>query len=669
MDLKGKNMKKIIHIIAGFLIVILFIFFVYFIYVHRVLKTDINSQKAQSSSLEISDAKLGKKVLYINSYHRGYEWSDGLYNTIIKELNITINKKDSLDFSESSVDFKSFHMDTKRNFSDSSIQQKVQEVRALIDSWKPDVVIASDDNVSKYVIVPHYKDSDIPFIFCGINWTVDEYGFPFTNVTGIISVHLVDQMLMKMKKIAKGSRIGFLKGDNISSRKDVEAYEKYFRIKLDSRLVKNFSEWKREYLKLQEESDMIILGNEASIENWDADKALDFINKHTKVPSATSDVWMRYYTLFTIPNSPTEQGEWSVQAAMDIINGKSISEIPITRNRQSSQFINMKLAKKLNYILDDSDVDNAKLFNGDKSKVLYINSYHEGYYWSDNIEKGLLKGLKLKNSQSNILENEYIKLQMIRMDSKRENKTNQIKDRATEIQKIIKEWNPDIIVTSDDNAFKYVIHPYLLNTNIPILYCGVNWTDSIYGLPKKNIKGMVEIEPIKQAISFFDDYATTKKIGYLGANRLSEKKILPFSEHYGEFKFSTGKLVDTFEEWKSEFLKLQNEVDIIYFINPVGIKDWNEEEAITFVRKHIKIPTFTCMPGLVKLSVIGVVKVPEEQGWWLASTINKLTHGTLISNIQSTTNKNITIHVNTKLADKVNIHFPIKVLEKAVIEE
>lgn len=39
------------------------------------------------------------------------------------------------------------------------------KAKEIIDSFKPDVVILSDDNALKYVYEPYYYKSKIPFVF------------------------------------------------------------------------------------------------------------------------------------------------------------------------------------------------------------------------------------------------------------------------------------------------------------------------------------------------------------------------------------------------------------------------------------------------------------------------------------------------------------------------
>jgi ABC-type uncharacterized transport system substrate-binding protein len=122
------------------------------------------------------------KCLYVSSYHRGYAWSDGVEQGLRKVLT-------------GHCEIRQIDMDTKRNKSAEFKQSAAAAVKREIESWKPDVVIVSDDNAAKYVVKEYYRDADTPFVFSGVNWTVKEYGFPYSNVTGIIEVAPLEAML------------------------------------------------------------------------------------------------------------------------------------------------------------------------------------------------------------------------------------------------------------------------------------------------------------------------------------------------------------------------------------------------------------------------------------------------------------------------------------------
>lgn len=292
-----------------------------------------------------------KKVLYINSYHTGLYWSDGIERAIEK----TIKN------SKMPIVYKRFEMDTKRNSGESFKLKIAKKVKEIIDEFKPDLVITSDDNAAKYVIVPYFKDSSIPFVFCGINDSADKYGFPTKNITGMVEVQLVSQIVKELKKHAKGEKIAYLKGDTFSSIVTANSFEKQLGMKIEKRFVSSAEEWMKNYLELQDSADIVLIGSGAGIKNWNEkrDQIRDFVIKHTKVPSGSWISVVDDLALISYANKPQEQGEWAAKTAIDILNGKDISTIPIVENQKATIHINTKLGKKLNIVFPFDIIDNA----------------------------------------------------------------------------------------------------------------------------------------------------------------------------------------------------------------------------------------------------------------------------------------------------------------------
>jgi hypothetical protein len=52
-------------------------------------------------------------------------------------------------------------MDTKRNTDDHFKKNAAQKGKSVIEEYNPDIVIAADDNASKYLIVPYFKDASL----------------------------------------------------------------------------------------------------------------------------------------------------------------------------------------------------------------------------------------------------------------------------------------------------------------------------------------------------------------------------------------------------------------------------------------------------------------------------------------------------------------------------
>lgn len=290
------------------------------------------------------------RCLYISSYHKGYAWSDGVEQGVRKIL-------------QSKCELRQFDMDTKRNKSQAFKLAAGLEAKRLIDSWKPDVVITSDDNAAKYVIVPHFRDADVPIVFNGINWTVDEYGFPFSNVTGIVEVAPIEPMLKEAMNISAGRRGVYLGASTLTEEKNfARILDGATRLdsKLDKKLVSNLDEWEREFLAAQSGADYLVLGSNSGIADWDAERARQFAIAHGKRISVTNHKWMMEVTALGYTKIPQEHGEWAAQVALEVLAGASPADIPIITNRKWDLWINQVLVDASSSVLSDRFKRKAK---------------------------------------------------------------------------------------------------------------------------------------------------------------------------------------------------------------------------------------------------------------------------------------------------------------------
>ena len=129
------------------------------------------------------------RILHITSYQEAWEWSQDQFNGFKSEL------------SELDIEYKVFEMDTKNHPDQAWKEQKSREALALIDSWKPDLVYANDDNAQKYV-GRHLVGSQIPVVFSGVNADPATYGYVGSpNVTGVLEVEHSRQTIDLLRQI------------------------------------------------------------------------------------------------------------------------------------------------------------------------------------------------------------------------------------------------------------------------------------------------------------------------------------------------------------------------------------------------------------------------------------------------------------------------------------
>jgi len=292
-----------------------------------------------------------RRILWIDSYHAEYDWSKEVEEGLRSVLDGT------------GAELKIVRMDTKRNPSDEYGKQAAVSAKAEIDAFQPDVIIASDDPAQKYLIVPYVKDTDAPVVFCCVNWDASGYGYPASNVTGMLEIDLVPQMVELLKPHAKGDRIGYISGDNLTDQKVVKIYnERFFDGQMEAILVKTFDEFKSAYVKMQDEVDILYFGNNAGIEGWDDAQAEDFVTQNARIPSGSRSSWMAPFVLVTVAKLGQEQGEWSAQAALRILDGTPVSDIAVTENKQGKLFLNLKIAEQLGVAFAPSMLRNAEIY-------------------------------------------------------------------------------------------------------------------------------------------------------------------------------------------------------------------------------------------------------------------------------------------------------------------
>jgi ABC-type uncharacterized transport system substrate-binding protein len=279
------------------------------------------------------------KVFYINSYHEGYGSSDDIMEGIFEV------------FKNEPVEVESFFMDTKRAGDQVSIQEKVDLVLKKISQFNPDIIIASDDDAVKYVIVPHFKNKDIPVIFCGVNWTADAYGLPSNNVTGMLEVLPIEESVEWIHQYYPEARKLLVLSEHSDSEiKNTEVLDPIFRslsLEPEYVMVKDFEEWKTVFQNAQGQFDLIYLPTNGAIKGWEEEKAIDFVQEHIQKPVFTCDDFMMPYAVFGLTKIAKEQGEWAAESTLEVLGGKQIQDIAITKNKNWQGYFNLTMANTI----------------------------------------------------------------------------------------------------------------------------------------------------------------------------------------------------------------------------------------------------------------------------------------------------------------------------------
>lgn len=293
-----------------------------------------------------------KKIVYINSYHKGHPSSDEIMEGFMKNM------------PADSFDVYSFYMDTKRNTTTEYVENKA---RILLDSiiiLNPEILVVSDDNAVKYLVEPNLNQLSMPIVFCGVNWTADEYKLPHKQVTGILEILPVSNAVKLVKENYPAARkLMVLNENTITSRKEKQILHNLFLevgLTTEFSLVDDFEQWKTAFIEGNRNYDIIYFSTRAAIRDWNHEEALSIINENITIPVFTCEDFMMPYAVFGVTKIAEEHGIWTAATTKKILSGVSPADIPVTRNHESNVWLNKYLAEKIHFYPDTSLLKNVK---------------------------------------------------------------------------------------------------------------------------------------------------------------------------------------------------------------------------------------------------------------------------------------------------------------------
>lgn len=281
-------------------------------------------------------------VIYVNSYHAGYPSSDDVMAGVTDTL------------SASGVRVETLFLDTKRRSSEAEIAAAAARALAEIRRRQPALLVVSDDDAVRSLVVPHFAGGPLPVVFCGVNWSAERYGLPTPHVTGMLEVLPVAETLQTLEPYYPGiRRVVVLSEQSAAEESNRVAMSAIFAargLSAEWRLVPTFDAWKAEFRHANATADLIVLPTNGAIAGWVPDVAERFVAAEIRRPVITNDDFMIRYAVFGRVKVAREQGEWAARTVLRIMAGEPPSAIPLARNRQSRALINRTLAARIGFV-------------------------------------------------------------------------------------------------------------------------------------------------------------------------------------------------------------------------------------------------------------------------------------------------------------------------------
>jgi ABC-type uncharacterized transport system substrate-binding protein len=280
------------------------------------------------------------------SYHDSYVWQQEERTGIEKVLGHV-------------CELKYFNLDMKVNPKNGS--QKAKEAFELYKQFRPDGVIVTDDAAQAAFVVPYLRDKvKTPVVFCGLNNDAEDYGFPASNVTGVLErFHTRETLSLLQQLVPNIKTIGFvMRGNEVST---IGIFEQ-IKEELPGYSLETVGFWTpvtyEEALEttreLKKKADALWVDH---MEGLKDKNGRPYSNK--ELIKEMAEIWgnnpitcgqehtVRYSCLCTVVESGVEQGMTASKMLLKARTGTPVSEIPVTRNYTGFKVINVTKMKNL----------------------------------------------------------------------------------------------------------------------------------------------------------------------------------------------------------------------------------------------------------------------------------------------------------------------------------
>lgn len=291
------------------------------------------------------------KILVVHSYHIEYPWTTSIHggiNDVLKGKGYTV---------------KTFFMDTKRNTGESFKIDAGQNALKLVDSFKPQVVITTDDNAQEYLGKFLVNREDVSVVFCGVNMDKKIYNYPAHNVTGVLERPSVRSTLNLLQKVAPEVRSVTIFTDKSPTSKGFIEYITGLDLEVTIDAVmetENFDRWKQTFKAIN--SDAVVTYMYHTIQHRGKPVLPRDVMAWTRDHMDRPTVGFFYFAiedgvLLGHVESGFEHGELAAKRVLEIVNGKKAGEIPVITATKGLVMVNGKTARKLG--IDWSPIKNV----------------------------------------------------------------------------------------------------------------------------------------------------------------------------------------------------------------------------------------------------------------------------------------------------------------------
>ena len=221
--------------------------------------------------------------------------------------------------------------------------------------------------------------------------------------------------------------------------------------------------------------------------------------------------------------------------------------------------------------------------------------------------------------------------------------------KAEEAYSLYQKFQPDGVITVDDNAQRMFVLPYLKDkVKTPIMFSGVNAEAEKYGFPNSHISGILERGHINESIAFAMQLVPTiRKIAFFAKDSPSGQALFrQYQKESGSYlsDHTHFQLVKSVADLTANQESIKTQYDAIYVDSLQGIQDesgapMSNQAAIQKLTSTYQKPIIGANQYHVTQGALcAVVKTGQEQGETAARMLLQAMRGTPVVEIPVTRN-------------------------------
>jgi len=307
-------------------------------------------------------------------------------------------------------------------------------------------------------------------------------------------------------------------------------------------------------------------------------------------------------------------------------------------------------------------------------RVFIVYSYHPDYFWQQDEEQGIKKAL----SGVEITFGSYF------LDSKKHQAQEWLDQQVKICLEKIKLFQPDVIITCDDNATKTIGRTFF-KQKMPVVFLGLNDEPEAYGLvepgrcqhPGENITGVLERHYYRDAAVLLQtillaNSLKVKKLDIITDDSCTSTILLKFLRD--ESCKTPWELVflpqaKSFSQYKEQIMGVNQSGHAAFIYNLETLKDdaghyIPDMDVVVWTSKHLAMPAVAFHGCYLEkgAALCGVVVSGRTQGYYAGLKVKQILGGVSAGEIPMDRPPKGTVVLNVSVAQRLGIKIPLEIL-------